>query len=214
MSRTRGFTLIELLVVIAIIGILAALLFPVFLTAKKRAQYSACASNTQQWLKAMQMYMVDSNDVFPVCGASLAFPHKGKPPFYELMWKYTSKNDGIKWCSAMIIAYCGGSYETARKSFGWSYWFQCRWSWRGFDDINPKASLCGIRLSEVKYPSRSPAVGDVNRCHEASLNSNSGVQAYLYPIGYVDGHVRDVVMVAGDESKYWYVGVDGSPPKK
>lgn len=36
--RKRGFTLIELLVVIAIIAILAAILFPVLLHAKARAQ--------------------------------------------------------------------------------------------------------------------------------------------------------------------------------
>jgi prepilin-type N-terminal cleavage/methylation domain-containing protein len=37
-GRFRGFTLIELLVVIAIIGILAALLFPVFARVRERAQ--------------------------------------------------------------------------------------------------------------------------------------------------------------------------------
>ena len=49
----RGFTLIELLVVIAIIAILAAILFPVFLTAKAAAYRSQCASNVSQLARAM-----------------------------------------------------------------------------------------------------------------------------------------------------------------
>ncbi len=41
----QGFTLIELLVVITILGILAALLFPVFLKARERGRMTTCASN-------------------------------------------------------------------------------------------------------------------------------------------------------------------------
>lgn len=209
----KGFTLIELLVVIAIIAILAALIFPVFSTAKRRAEYSTCSSNTRQWLKAMQMYMNEWNDYFPVCGANLTFAHAGKPPFYEVVKKYTSGGEGAKWCPSMVRAYCKGDYAIARKYYGWSYWFQCRWSWGGFDGVNKMANLCGIHSSQVKYPSKSPALGDTNRCHEVKdCNTDSGLQSYIYPIGYVDGHVRDVVMVAGDEGKHWYFGTDGSLP--
>lgn len=44
----KGFTLIELLVVIAIIAILAAILFPVFASAREKARQSSCASNLKQ----------------------------------------------------------------------------------------------------------------------------------------------------------------------
>ena len=44
----RGFTLIELLVVIAIIAILAAVLFPVFASAREKARQAACMSNMNQ----------------------------------------------------------------------------------------------------------------------------------------------------------------------
>lgn len=52
----RGFTLIELLVVVTIIGLLAALLFPVFAKARERARQSVCESNLHQIGLATQMY--------------------------------------------------------------------------------------------------------------------------------------------------------------
>jgi len=62
----KAFTLIELLVVIAIIAILAAILFPVFAQAKAAAKKASCLSNTKQMGVAMQIYLADSDDVFPL----------------------------------------------------------------------------------------------------------------------------------------------------
>jgi prepilin-type N-terminal cleavage/methylation domain-containing protein/prepilin-type processing-associated H-X9-DG protein len=59
-TRGRGFTLIELLVVIAIIAILAAILFPVFVHAKKRAVMMQCMGNLRQLSAAFRLY-TDSN---------------------------------------------------------------------------------------------------------------------------------------------------------
>lgn len=61
-----GFTLIELLVVVAIIGILAAILFPVFAQARERARQSACISNNRQFLLAVAMYSQDHDDMLPL----------------------------------------------------------------------------------------------------------------------------------------------------
>ncbi|MDE2127455.1 MAG: type II secretion system protein [Armatimonadetes bacterium] len=58
-----AFTLIELLVVIAVIGILAALLFPVFAQAREAARRIACLSNTRQIGLAFQMYIEDYDEV-------------------------------------------------------------------------------------------------------------------------------------------------------
>jgi len=65
MSRRRGFTLIELLVVIAIIGILAAMVFPVFARARESARKAVCLSNVKNIALAIQMYLGDNNDTLP-----------------------------------------------------------------------------------------------------------------------------------------------------
>jgi prepilin-type N-terminal cleavage/methylation domain-containing protein len=64
-KSTRGFTLMELLVVIAIIAILAALLFPFFVTATEHARQQRCCQNLKQLSTAMMMYAMDNNGHAP-----------------------------------------------------------------------------------------------------------------------------------------------------
>ncbi|HEY3332448.1 MAG TPA: DUF1559 domain-containing protein [Capsulimonadaceae bacterium] len=61
----RGFTLIELLVVIAIIALLAAILFPVFASARDKARQSTCTSNLKQIGLAFLQYCQDYDEVCP-----------------------------------------------------------------------------------------------------------------------------------------------------
>ncbi len=63
--RKAGFTLIELLVVIAIIAILAAILFPVFASARESARRTSCLSNVKQIGSAMMMYQQDYDELTP-----------------------------------------------------------------------------------------------------------------------------------------------------
>jgi prepilin-type N-terminal cleavage/methylation domain-containing protein len=63
--RRKGFTLIELLVVIAIIGILAAMVSPVFARARESARKAVCLSNVKNIALAIQMYIGDHNDTLP-----------------------------------------------------------------------------------------------------------------------------------------------------
>lgn len=65
MNKAKGFTLIELLVVIAIIAILAAILFPVFASAKAAAKKIACLSNMKEIGLASVMYVTDADGVYP-----------------------------------------------------------------------------------------------------------------------------------------------------
>jgi len=64
MSR-KAFTLIELLVVIAILGLLAAILFPVFAHVRENARRTDCASNQRQLGLAFLAYAQDNNERLP-----------------------------------------------------------------------------------------------------------------------------------------------------
>jgi prepilin-type N-terminal cleavage/methylation domain-containing protein/prepilin-type processing-associated H-X9-DG protein len=70
LHKSPGFTLIELLVVIAIIAILAAILFPVFSSAREKARQTACLNNLKQMGLAIDQYKQDYDQVWPydICG--------------------------------------------------------------------------------------------------------------------------------------------------
>ena len=77
MRNRRAFTLIELLVVIAIIGILAAMVFPVFARARESARKVVCLSNVKNIALAVQMYMSDYSDTL--------FPNEHRQEVYDYM---------------------------------------------------------------------------------------------------------------------------------
>ena len=60
-----GFTLIELLIVIAIIGLLAALIFPVFSKVRGKARQVTCISNMRQLGQTFMIYAQDYDEVLP-----------------------------------------------------------------------------------------------------------------------------------------------------
>ncbi len=60
-----GFTLIELLVVIAIIAVLAAILFPVMVSAREAGRRARCVSNLKQLGTAFRQYASDNGERWP-----------------------------------------------------------------------------------------------------------------------------------------------------
>lgn len=63
--RRTAFTLIELLVVVAILGILAAILFPVFGRARENARRASCQSNLRQIGMGLVQYLQDYDEKMP-----------------------------------------------------------------------------------------------------------------------------------------------------
>ncbi|MDR3710613.1 MAG: DUF1559 domain-containing protein [Capsulimonadaceae bacterium] len=91
-NQSAAFTLIELLVVIAIIAILAAILFPVFATAREKARQASCASNLKQMGIAFIQYEQDYDETMtctlpgymPGAGwAGLVYPYVKSQNVYQ-----------------------------------------------------------------------------------------------------------------------------------
>lgn len=78
-SHRDAFTLIELLVVIAIIAILAAILFPVFAQARKKAYQATGTSNAKQLSLAILQYVQDYDERFPRAGRDCQSDSNGNP---------------------------------------------------------------------------------------------------------------------------------------
>lgn len=142
--RTAGFTLIELLVVIAIVAILAAILFPVFATAKERGRQVRCTANLKQLTNAVLMYCDDNNGRFPFvrvksirpsyhwCGTTSVrgwcYPEKGQ------VWKYVRTRQ-VYLCPtdnrlpAKNIPTTNIPAGLTQKDYALSYSMNCRLDW-------------------------------------------------------------------------------------
>lgn len=92
-KQKSGFTLIEVLVVVAIIGILAALLFPVFASAREKARASSCLANYHQIGIAIQMYAQDSDDKTPANGGSFNGLIQDSVPYIHTASVFTCPDD-------------------------------------------------------------------------------------------------------------------------
>lgn len=106
-SKSAGFTLIELLVVIAIIAILAAILFPVFLRAKRSGQAVTCKSNLSQLGKALRMYQDDWMGSVPTLSGDAYWGQlkgNGCVGWTENLYRYSRKIELYK-CPARNVTF-------------------------------------------------------------------------------------------------------------
>lgn len=166
----KGFTLIELLVVIAIISLLAAILFPVFARARENARKAACMSNLKQIGLAIDMYVQDYDETYPMAimdtptGVKYAYWYELLAPYIkntqvffcptagQILQSGAQRNDGGYGWNA-----CGMSYSFTGTGFGYSDYPQPAY---GGQMIACTPTGGFLALSGVQEPSETAIVGD------------------------------------------------------
>ena len=181
LSFRNGFTLIELLVVIAIIAILAAILFPVFVKARGKAQQVSCLSNVRQLAMAALMYIDDHEGVLP-------------PAIYP-------EPDGSQWWSTMelIEPYVGGQQITFCpsdpegaidfSSFPGLRRYSYGWNKAAFAYMVPgRPSGDMVSLGEIPYPWYTTAFWDGHQVGMAVLTDHRHQGGAN--VSFFDGHAK------------------------
>ncbi len=227
----RAFNLVELLVVIAVMGILAALLLPVFSAAKDKAKWTTCLNNLRQINLGVRMYCDDSNDVSPATNVTRN-PWIG---YKELMKNYvglngtSSSQDRIFACPADTFF-----YEMSRGANGyfnnWTNVLHSQHDQAGYDyssysfnglnfhshDNPQSAAWLGIadrKITSIKDPVKTALVAETPAFYPYSwhqprkpIQLSAGEQPMFLDakdmVGFVDGHVSYI--------KIYYQEVQGN----
>ena len=191
--QRTGFTLIELLVVIAIIAILAAILFPVFLMAKRSANASACLSNLRQIGSATSMYTDNNGGFFP--NKMNGFPRTPYVDVWDGLAVYI-RNTRMFVCKADAIPAFNkhwsldspsnqGQIAASDIQHEASYYYTCHFYAKGGFPSGPPWTVMPRHVSEVLTSTRKI----VFQCMAVDKNlkvvghSNDGTQLL-----FVDGH--------------------------
>lgn len=216
-SRQRGFTLIELLVVVSVIGIIAAILFPVFSAAREKARQTSCLSNIAQLGKATMLYAQDWNETYPL--GLISCSNNGH--FYT-QWNYAS---GERPCSGFqetwmdllhsyvktwsvfhcantaytqgVFAPPGTPRDRLEYSYGVSYYFSRLYDAQANAWWQPRTTRPTLSLAEVVRPEEKVYMAD-----SAFGQKGETPFPWLYidsiqfrhmngvNIGFADGHAR------------------------
>ncbi len=141
MRRTRGFTLIELLVVIAIIAILAAILFPVFARARKKAFQASCQSNLKQLALGFAMYVSDYDETYPISQCNWDFTSPALHGYWMFAIYPYVKNAQLFWCPE---GYGNLNYENY-----YSHYTLLAPAYTLIEAFNPSSSAAGLHIQSA-----------------------------------------------------------------
>jgi prepilin-type N-terminal cleavage/methylation domain-containing protein/prepilin-type processing-associated H-X9-DG protein len=214
MRKPTGFTLIELLVVIAILGILAALLFPVFGQARERARQAACFSNLRQIGAAFGVYRADWDGFDPLFQWSVGYPASDEPGGFHTVemghWSMALKSQQP--LSASVWK-CPSNAQPEIELFFWGVSYQVNTLITDFErtprpEIRDDAYAESVFLQDSVY---DPA-GTILLWDARSIGS-SGYQAFTYTVfigenSFQETHELGAVMTHGNKRSN-YLFYDG-----
>ncbi len=217
--RQKGFTLIELLVVIAIIAILAAILFPVFSSAKETARKSSCCNNMKQLALGFQAYTTDYNKFPGGCPIYRRPWNNYTGPEYIMLLPISDSNypnlyyrtdvkRGVlyKYVKNESVYVCPSDMQAKRTPFKCSYSMNARLDWQKNFGL-----VMGVTVSAVNSPSKTvllidegngsiPLTGDYAGMRLPMgdgffgdwMDQPSEAHASFCNFAFCDGHIRSV----------------------
>jgi prepilin-type N-terminal cleavage/methylation domain-containing protein/prepilin-type processing-associated H-X9-DG protein len=165
-----GFTLIELLVVIAIVAILAAVLFPMLISAKAAGQKVRCSSQIKQLATSALMYADDNNSRYVPAAPDINAPggglkrwHGGRTnrnvPFEPKagpMWSYLGKSGGLKECPTAPWRAKRSSDRDGFESGCGGYGYNAAYVGGTYDkNPYPLCARVASTTSEIRVPSKT-----------------------------------------------------------
>ncbi|MCS7225123.1 MAG: DUF1559 domain-containing protein [Armatimonadetes bacterium] len=134
-----GFTLVEVLVVVGVIAALAAILFPVFSSARESARKAQCLSHLRQVSQAFLLYAQDADESFPYritdyhhwggAGIGESWPPQIIPPWTAQVEPY--------FVNRSLLA-C----PSTRRDWSWPLWAG---RWGALNPGGPWLAYCGYR---------------------------------------------------------------------
>jgi prepilin-type N-terminal cleavage/methylation domain-containing protein len=203
----KGFTLIELLVVLTIIGLLAALLFPVFAKVRENGRQSVCESDLHQIGLAIQMYQGDNDSALPDYFFDASALPAGEQADHDTLLPYTHDPD-VYHCPDEPLPPPPPHSGLLRLDYNYRIY-----NLISFDDVH------GLTDTIIKPEPSSVLVYDDNHAHGGDQTYHGYRSGTTYIVLRANGSVSRVI---GEKTTDWYhsadykwttacCGVDGLP---
>lgn len=208
--RPVGFTLIELLVVIAIIGILAAILFPVFARARENARRASCQSNLKQVGLGLLQYSQDYDEkLVRAWSGSKTGSDPNSNRWMDAIFPYV-KSEQVFNCPSHSFVAPAGPYKLRHGSNFGSYAINAAYWGEGDFEQSP-AGEGNTNLASLQDAAGTIWIGDgsahfefawENKSEQPDVEIDPARFRYLdylierhldtVPVLYCDGHVKAV----------------------